>query len=248
MGEGALRAIFGSSSFVALAIALGLTAVLALPAAAAQSTLPGMDVSHHNGDIDWTKVKGDGTKFVVAKVTEGTGFLDDHYASNKQQAESVGIAFGAYHFANPSSGAGDAVAEADWFVANARLTGKNLVPVLDLELSGGLGAKKLKRWTKAWLAEVQSQLGVKPIIYSTPAFWRERLANTRWFADNGYRLWVAHWTSASQPSVPASNWGGRGWTLWQYTNCGSVSGVVGCVDEDRYAGSGMAALKIKNNR
>jgi GH25 family lysozyme M1 (1,4-beta-N-acetylmuramidase) len=248
MGERAMRATFGSSSFAALAIALGLTALLALPAAAAQSTLPGVDVSHHNGAVDWAKVKAAGTKFVIHKVTQGTTFLDDHYADNRQQIEALGLAFGAYHFADPENTIGDAVAQADWFVANAQLNGRNIVPVLDLEVSNGLSAKKLKQWTKAWLSEVQAKLGVKALIYSTPAFWVEHMGNSRWFADNGYRLWIAHWTSAAQPSVPASNWGGRGWTLWQYTNCGTVSGFSDCVDQDRLNGTGLAGLKIKNSR
>lgn len=168
--------------------------------------------------------------------------------SNKQHVESLAIPFTAYHFARPDRSSGDAIAEADWFVANARLTGKNLVPVLDLEDGGGLGVKKLKAWVKAWLNEVQARIGVTATIYTTTPFWKTHLGDTRWFADNGYRLWIAHWTTASKPSVPAMNWGGRGWTLWQYDSCGTVAGVHGCVDLDRYSGSGIAPLKIKNNR
>jgi len=48
--------------------------------------------------------------------------------------------------------------------------------------------------------------------------------------------------------VPAGNWAGHGWTLWQYDSCGSVNGVEGCVDRDRYNGTGLAPLRIKNNR
>ena len=67
-------------------------------------------------------------------------------------------------------------------------------PVLDLEDTGGLGSKKLKQWTKAWLAEVQAKLGVKAIIYTGPSFWKNAMGNTTWFADNGYPLWIAHYT------------------------------------------------------
>jgi len=133
-------------------------------------------------------------------------------------------------------------------VAFAQLTGRNLVPVLDLEASGGLGVRKLKRWTKDWLTEVRAKLGVKATIYTTASFWMTNMGDTTWFAANGYRLWIAHWTTATQPTLPASNWGGKGWTFWQYDNHGSVSGISGDVDLDRFNGTGLAPLRIKNNR
>jgi lysozyme len=74
------------------------------------------------------------------------------------------------------------------------------------------------------------------------------MGNTTWFADNGYPLWIAHYTPNAQPTVPASNWGGHGWTFWQYTNLGTVAGIDGNVDQDRYNGTVLAPLKIKNNR
>ena len=248
MGEGAGRPFRRFRFFVAFAAALGCALLIAMPVGAATPTLPGIDVSHHNGPVDWMAVKGDGIRFAIAKATEAASFLDPEYSANKQGAETQGIPFTAYHFAQPDQTAGDAIAEADWFLANAQLTGANLVPVLDLEDSGGLGLKKLKQWTKAWLNEVEAKLGVKATIYTTTPFWKARLGNTTWFADNGYRLWIAHWTSAAQPTLPANNWGGHGWTLWQYTNAGTVDGINGGVDQDRYNGSGLAPLKIKNNR
>lgn len=248
MGESAPRAFRRFRLFVALSLAVGCAALIAVPASAQPTTLPGVDVSHHNGDIDWATVQADGVRFVIAKATEDTTFLDDHYATNKQQVEALGMAFGAYHFARPDKSSGDALAEADWFVANAQLTGKNMLPVLDLEDAGGLGTRKLKQWAKAWLAEVQAKLGVKAVIYTNTPFWKLHLGNTTWFADNGYRLWIAHWTANPQPSLPAANWGGRSWTLWQYTNAGTVDGINGKVDQDRYNGTVLAPLKIKNNR
>ena len=86
------------------------------------------------------------------------------------------------------------------------------------------------------------------MIYTNPAFWVERMGNTTWFADNGYPLWISHWTAATQPTVPADNWGGRGWTLWQHAVVGGLDGIIGKVDRDRYAGTTLGPLKIKNNR
>ena len=61
-----------------------------------------------------------------------------------------------------------------------------LIPTLDLERTGGRGPTGLTNWTKAWLARVDERLGVKPMIYMSPYFWRTNMNNTRWFADNGY--------------------------------------------------------------
>ena len=65
---------------------------------------------------------------------------------------------------------------------------------------------------------------MKPLIYTSPNFWLANMGNTRWFADHGYPLWIAHW-GVSAPSVPADNWGGNGWTYWQWTSTGHVAGI-----------------------
>ena len=234
-------------SALAAGLALLIVTSLSAPAAAAQQTLPGIDVSHHNGQPNWAQVKQAGVKFAIAKATEAQTFHDPEYARNKAQAEANGIAFGAYHFARPDKSAGDAVGEAHFFSSFAALDGDNLIPVLDLEDNGTLGARKLKRWTKAWLATVEADLGVKPMIYTSASFWNAHMGNSRWFADHGYRLWVAHWTANAQPAVPATNWGGRSWTVWQYTSHGTVAGISGNVDQDRYRGTSLAPLLIKNN-
>jgi hypothetical protein len=80
------------------------------------------------------------------------------------------------------------------------------------------------------------------MIYTSPNFWKNSLGNTTMFADQGYGvLWVAHWFVTS-PTVPASNWGGHGWTFWQYDDCGSVPGIAGCVDLDRYNGTDLSPV------
>ncbi len=73
------------------------------------------------------------------------------------------------------------------------------------------------------------------MIYTSPNFWKTNMGDTTSFAAAGYRsLWVAHWTTAPSATVPAANWGGTGWTFWQYTSDGTVPGISGRVDLDRY--------------
>jgi GH25 family lysozyme M1 (1,4-beta-N-acetylmuramidase) len=216
------------------------------PTPAPGSTLTeGIDVSHWQGTIDWTKVRAAGKKFAYIKASEHTSFVDDHYATNRSKAKAAGLKVGAYHFARPSTEAGDAVAEANHFIDTARPVAGELIPVLDLEQTGGLGTTALVNWTKAFLQRVYDRTGVRAAIYVSPSFWSSKLGNTNWFANNGYKvLWIAHWTTGSTPTVPADNWGSQGWTFWQYTSDGSVSGIGGRVDLNRYRGTDFTKVLI----
>ena len=236
-----LRASARSLLVAALAVA-----AFATQAIAGSAYIEGLDASHWQGSPDWSAAKADGIQFAIVKATEGRTFVDSEYATNRAAAAAISLPFGAYHFAQPDNTRNDAVKEADHFVDTAQPTGNHLLPVLDLEVNNGLSSKKLRAWTKAWLARVEERTGVKAMIYASPSFWVEKMGNSRWFADNGYRLWIAHW-GAAQPTVPAQNWGGQGWTLWQYSSTGSVDGFDGNVDLDRYSGSTFASLRIKNN-
>lgn len=204
--------------------------------------LEGIDVSRWQATIDYAKVSGAGKRFVIAKATEGIGFLDANYVANRSGAMSAGLAFTAYHFARPDLNPTNPAGEADWFVGKLGLVPGMLVPALDLEVAGNLGTTGLQDWVGAWLGTVYARTGVRPMIYTSPAFWKKYLGDTTMFADEGYSvLWVAHW-GVSQPTIPASNWGGRGWTFWQYTSDGSVPGIDGRVDLDRYNGTDLTPV------
>jgi GH25 family lysozyme M1 (1,4-beta-N-acetylmuramidase) len=204
---------------------------------AAQSNyVEGIDVSKWQGVINWPMVRAAGKQFAITKATEGVGYKDGQYDANKAGAMASDIAFGAYHFARPdlnSTNTG-AVAEADWFVDTAAYEPGMIIPTLDLERSGGKSSAALISWVKSWVGRVYERLGVKPMIYASPSFWQNNMANTSWFADNGYDvLWIAPW-GVTSPSVPGNNWGGKSWTFWQYSDNGIVPGISGGVDLDRY--------------
>jgi GH25 family lysozyme M1 (1,4-beta-N-acetylmuramidase) len=199
-------------------------------------SLEGVDVSHYQNTISWPAVAAAGKRFAVIQATVGQTYLDPTYLANRAGARAAGVPSAAYHFAEPSSAAGDAVTQADWFAQNIGLTAGDLIPALDVEHTGGLSPADLTAWVQAWLNEATARLGVRPMIYTSPSFWKTSLANTTAFADQGYSvLWIAHWNVAS-PSVPANNWEGVGWTFWQYDDCGSVAGISGCTDLDRFHG------------
>jgi GH25 family lysozyme M1 (1,4-beta-N-acetylmuramidase) len=202
--------------------------------------LEGIDVSHWQGTINWTKVAAAGKSFAILKATDSYDYTDPTYATNHAAAKAAGMWTGAYHFARPDATAGDAVREADRFASVISLGSQDLIPALDLEVSGGLTTTPLQNWVAAWLAEVTAKTGVKPMIYTSPAFWKKYMGDSSALADAGYKtLWIAHWNVTS-PTVPANNWGGHGWTFWQYSDCGTVPGISGCVDLDRFNGADLA--------
>ena len=205
----------------------------------------GIDVSHWQGTIDWTSVAASGKRFAYMKASEGTDLVDTTYAGHRAQAKALGMYVGAYHFARPDRTPGDSIAEADYFLAMSQLVAGDLLPVLDLEVTGGLAPTELQEWVKGYMGRIYERTGVRGVIYTSPSFWRNSMADTNWFAAYGHRtLWVAHWTTGPAPSVPGGNWAGTGWTFWQYTSSGTVPGISGRVDLNRFNGTDFSAVLL----
>jgi GH25 family lysozyme M1 (1,4-beta-N-acetylmuramidase) len=224
-------------------------ALLPAGASAGATRAKGLDVSNWNGTIKWGAVAAAGYRFAFGKATEGTKYVDATYTANRNGSEAAGLVFGAYHFARPAGGTvaaatASAIAQADHFLAVAAPQPGELPPVLDLEATGNLPKSRLLTWTLAWLEEVDARIGVSPFVYTSPIFWNARLGNSTAAAAAGTRLWIAHWTRASQPWVPAQNWNGNGWTFWQWTNCVRVRGIKHCADADRMNGKKLSSVVI----
>jgi GH25 family lysozyme M1 (1,4-beta-N-acetylmuramidase) len=193
----------------------------------------GIDVSSHQGRVDWQRVKADGIAFALIKATEGIDFVDQNRGANATGAKAAGLPYGFYHFARPDtrsgttlqSAIGDARAEADALLAVAFPKKGELLPVLDLE-TAGLPPARLAAWTKAWLERVTERIGTKPILYTFPGFW-SKMSNTTEFSS--YPLWIAHWR-VEAPQLPA---GWRRYTIWQHADDGKVDGIGGRVDLNR---------------
>jgi len=210
-----------------------LTLALAVPAAA-QAYESGIDVSkwqHVNTSVDWTKVKSAGVDFAFIKATEDTSYTNPYFAGDWAATTRLGIYRGAYHFARPR--VGTAAAQASYFIKVAGKAGYagDLPPVLDLESNGGLTKVELRAWVRNFLVKVEDLTGRVPIIYCSPSFWDSNVADSTF---GRYPLWIAHYTTAAQPRLPM---GWSTWTFWQNTSSGSVSGVSGNVDKDRFNGT-----------
>jgi lysozyme len=194
----------------------------------------GIDVSHHNGSVDWNKVHAAGAEFAFMKATEGTTYNDPTFKRNFAQARANGLLVGAYHFFQPKA---DIMRQVNNFVrAFGAARDGDLPPVIDVEdesLWSGLSQTQSVERVLAWIEGVRNKLGehVQPIIYTGPSFAQDVLGNDARLAN--YPLWVAHYTTASRPRVPLP-W--KFWTLWQYGEHGRVSGISGDVDMNRFNG------------
>jgi GH25 family lysozyme M1 (1,4-beta-N-acetylmuramidase) len=198
----------------------------------------GIDISHHQGAINWGAVAGAGVKFAYMKATEGTGFTDSRFDTNYTQSYNAGLIRGAYHFALPDRSGG--AAQARFFVSNGggwSGDGKTLPPALDIEYNPygascyGKSQSAMVTWIREFSNEVKRLSGRYPTIYTTRDWWVSCTGNSGAF-NRTNALWIARWGS-SPGTLP--NWPVH--TFWQYTDSGSVPGVSGHVDRNVFNGS-----------
>ena len=96
----------------------------------------GIDISHHQGRIDWAKLRNamiakGPVRFVMIKATEGADYIDDCFERNFQMAKATGFIRGAYHYWSALSTARE---QASFFLNNVELKPGDLPPVLDVEI------------------------------------------------------------------------------------------------------------------
>jgi len=200
-----------------------------------QTQVKGIDVSHWQGDIDWSQVYNAGYRFAFAKATGGDAsppqIIDDHFETNMNEGHNAGMLMGSYHFAYPQYN--DAVDEAHFFVSVAGEYFKEgyLRPALDMEEGGGyLTNEELSNWIHEWMNTVKNETGIEPILYVNSNYANNYLDSS----ISKYDLWIAHWTYDPSTNPSTGIW--DDWDFWQYSDKGSVSGISGDVDLDLFNG------------
>ncbi|MBA2809140.1 peptidoglycan-binding protein [Streptomyces sp. KM273126] len=212
-GAGLQRLRAGSSSATAAPLAI--------------STGPaGLDVSSHQGNVDWTSVKNKGAAFAYVKATEGTTYKNPNYSQQYNGAYNVGLIRGAYHFALPSNSSG--TTQADYFVNNGggwTGDGKTLPPALDIEYNPygatcyGMSQSAMVSWIREFSNRVQARTGRYPTIYTTTDWWSACTGNNSSFGATN-PLWIARY--ASSPGTLPAGWSAQ--TIWQYSDSGTFPG------------------------
>jgi lysozyme len=187
----------------------------------------GVDVSRHQGPIDWRALAGSGVSFAYIKATEGETFRDANFAANWAEAAVAGVPRGAYHFLTQCRTGAD---QARNFIATVPRDPQSLPHVLDAEHMGpcrnGPPVADAVQEIETFLALVEAHYGRRPIIYTTfefhDAYLKGRLA--------GERFWL-------RSILIPPQFGSRSWVLWQYHNRGRRPGIVGEVDLNAFNGS-----------
>jgi GH25 family lysozyme M1 (1,4-beta-N-acetylmuramidase) len=203
----------------------------------------GIDVSHHNDDIDFAKVRRAGYDFVFIKATQDNDFIDPMFLTNMARAKAAGLAAGGYHFFDYTL---DGRVQADHFVDRLELADgidDALPPVVDVECWAPIGssihAVSATR-LRDFVARVYERTGRLPIIYTSVFMWREVVGNAEGFTD--HPLWAACWGCEAPPAI-APGW--DGWAFWQ-TGIDRVRGVKR-LDGNVFSGTveDLTALRLR---
>ena len=185
--------------------------------------MKGIDVSVHNGNIDWSKVKADGIEFAILRA--GFGRLekqkDEKFEQNYAGAKAAGIPIGAYWYSYAMTPE-EAKLEADVFLKVIK--GKQFeFPVyfdLEEEKQFDLGKEKVSAIMRAFLEKVE-KAGCFVGLYGSASSLTTHTADD---IKSHYTIWLAHW-------VDKTNYSGA-YGIWQYSEKGKVDGISGNVDLD----------------
>lgn len=181
----------------------------------------GIDVSHHQGAIDWARLPGQGVDFVYIKASEGGDHRERRFAFNWAEAKRAGIMRGAYHFFTLCRPGAEQAAN---FIGAVPVDPDALPPAVDLEYLGNCSSRAVTPEAfhaelAAFIRPVEARYRKPVLLYLTDEF------------DSAYRvsgriprpLWLR-----SLLFEPA--FGARPWTIWQASNFRRLDGIDGHVD------------------
>ena len=188
--------------------------------------IAGIDVSKHNGDIDFERVREDNYQFVFIKASEGMTYRDDAFERNYTAARKAGLLVGAYHFFRKNRTGQE---QADNLLGVIGGRALDLPLVIDLEDDWGNGATTSRQTALERLLEMIDILkgkGYDVMIYTNldgyEKYYKGMLGD--------HALWLCSFTSPDLlPHLPHM--------IQQYSHEGSVDGVKGDVDLNVFRGS-----------
>jgi lysozyme len=180
----------------------------------------GIDVSNHQGDINWQRVASGGdVSFAYIKATEGNDFLDRSFSTNWSKAATAGVSRGAYHFFTLCSPGAE---QAKNFLSVLPPDPTALPPAVDLEFSNcpqRPDNATVQRELHAFIDTVEHAVRRPVVVYTVPAF------------EKVYPI---------DPSLQRERWQRKlfrrpaadSWTVWQVSDRARVAGIHGPVDLD----------------
>ena len=202
------------------------------------SHVHGIDLSHYQGEVFWETV-GENTKmaYVYLKATEGGDHIDAQYERNIDLAHRYGLKVGSYHFFRPKT---PLATQLQNFITQCRPGEQDLIPMIDVETTGGLPTDEFCDSLLIFLDMVEQAYHQQPLIYTFRNFYNRHLIGQ----INDYKLMIAMYTE--EEPVLAD---GRDITMWQYTSHGRIIGIRGSVDKSRFMGDhGLRDIKFNHVR
>ncbi len=187
--------------------------------------IQGIDVSHHQGDIDWKTVATQpNIRFAIMKATEGGDHRDSRFAENWQRAGDAGVVRGAYHFFTFCRPGKD---QAQNVLATVPKMPGTLPIAVDLEFVGNCNKvptlEEMATEVNAFFTELKATFPEKPIFYVTQEFFDQYLKGNEARFPEHY-LWLR-----SVFKEPTQEGCGR-WSIWQFADNGTVNGIQRAVD------------------
>jgi len=192
----------------------------------------GIDAARFQDAADWGAARASGVNFAFLKATEGGDLLDPMFHAHWRGATRAGIPTGAYHFYYFCT---PAEVQARWFIKHVRKTPGMLPPVLDLEwnpfsptCSRRPDGATVRREARIFLSAIEAHYGQRPIVYTTPGFYKETGIG---------RLRAAEFWLRTTAKTPSEAYPGQRWRFWQYSGTGLVPGFLNEVDLNLFNGS-----------
>ena len=180
----------------------------------------GIDVSSHQGSIQWPRVAADDIRFAYIKATEGSDFTDQKFADNWRGAGAAGLRRGAYHYFTLCTPGADQAAN---FLRIAPPDARALPPAVNLELVGNCASRpsraELERELAAFIGRIELAWHV-PVMPYVGDEWERMYPSRNRLARRLWQLRVLRRPHQAQ------------WVVWQVHGLAHIEGIKGRVDLD----------------
>jgi len=186
----------------------------------------GIDISKHNGRINWDKLKNQHLDFVFIKATEGQTRVDPCFKNNMHDAKKNKVRVGAYHFFKFNRNGAE---QARNYLSQVNVYNLDFAPILDVEESGNFTNRKKPKIVikeiRNFITYIESRSSRKVIIYTNENEYNKYIKNN----FNKNPLWIC--SLDEEPPID------REWKFWQYAHRGKLDGLKGRVDLNTFNGS-----------
>ncbi len=202
----------------------------------------GIDVSEHNGSLNWATIKKAGISFAIVRTGYGTGYTDAYFKRNIEGALAQGLRVGVYHFSYALNPAGAKKEAAFVLKLLQPYSAKITLPVFfDFEYDSvsyakkqgvTLGKESFNAHAVAFCETIRAA-GYTPGVYYNLDYARNYVDKSRL---GGYAQWYAQYAATASIS---------GWDLWQYSSSHTIPGCSGRFDINVLANSGSITSSRK---